>query len=260
LNATPTSVDAQKHARATKEQSAHDDATRAMWRRLTDAIAAPPDAKPPPDAFARDGSLLELRVEALEAFALGDGLHSSGQKASAIDALDRCGMRRTWKSAFDLLVAIGRWRGYENLAIRRHGIPTAFPARVLDEADAVEAAAIAAADGDVDDDVDAATRKDLRGRFDVYAIDGDDTFEVDDGVSAEAMGPGSGDAIRVWIHVADVARHVRLGGALEAEARERGASGYAVRLLSIRPRSRGARRSLRTFPVVTLHPRFPFNV
>ena len=34
----------------------------------------------------------------------------------------------------------------------------------------------------------------------------------------------------------------------------------AVRLLPIRPRSRGARRSLRTFPVVNLHPRFPFNV
>ena len=34
----------------------------------------------------------------------------------------------------------------------------------------------------------------------------------------------------------------------------------AVRLLPIRPRSRGERRSLRTFPVVTLHPRFPFNV
>ena len=33
-----------------------------------------------------------------------------------------------------------------------------------------------------------------------------------------------------------------------------------VRLLPIRPRSRCARRSLRTFPVVTLHPRFPFNV
>jgi hypothetical protein len=33
-----------------------------------------------------------------------------------------------------------------------------------------------------------------------------------------------------------------------------------VRLLSIRPHSRGERRSLRTFPVVTLHPRFPFNV
>jgi hypothetical protein len=39
-----------------------------------------------------------------------------------------------------------------------------------------------------------------------------------------------------------------------------GADAAAVRLLPIRPRSRGARRSLRTFPVVTLHPRFPFNV
>ena len=33
-----------------------------------------------------------------------------------------------------------------------------------------------------------------------------------------------------------------------------------VRLLPVRPRSRGARRSLRTFLVATLHPRFPFNV
>jgi len=39
-----------------------------------------------------------------------------------------------------------------------------------------------------------------------------------------------------------------------------GAFKAAVRLLPVRPRSRGARRSLRTFPVVTLHPRFPFNV
>ena len=45
------------------------------------------------------------------------------------------------------------------------------------------------------------------------------------------------------------------------------ASGDAARrvlhfftLVPIRPRSRGERRSLRTFPVVTLHPRFPFNV
>jgi coatomer subunit alpha len=37
-------------------------------------------------------------------------------------------------------------------------------------------------------------------------------------------------------------------------------SAVPVRLLPVRPRSRGERRSLRTFPVVTLHPRFPFNV
>jgi hypothetical protein len=49
--------------------------------------------------------------------------------------------------------------------------------------------------------------------------------------------------------------------ALDDVAREASADGAAeVRLLPIRPRSRGARRSLRTFPVVTLHPRFPFNV
>jgi hypothetical protein len=34
----------------------------------------------------------------------------------------------------------------------------------------------------------------------------------------------------------------------------------AVRLLPIRPLSRCELHSLRTFPVVTLHPRFPFNV
>ena len=48
-----------------------------------------------------------------------------------------------------------------------------------------------------------------------------------------------------------------------ARSAERDAAADAadeVRLLPIRPRSRGARRSLRTFPVVTLHPRFPFNV
>ena len=49
--------------------------------------------------------------------------------------------------------------------------------------------------------------------------------------------------------------------AAAAEEAERGGeAGKEVRLLPIRPRSRGARRSLRTFPVVTLHPRFPFNV
>ena len=48
--------------------------------------------------------------------------------------------------------------------------------------------------------------------------------------------------------------------ARRAAARCSAAAAAEVRLLSIRPRSRGARRSLRTFPVVTLHPRFPFNV
>ena len=46
------------------------------------------------------------------------------------------------------------------------------------------------------------------------------------------------------------------GGKMPSDAASLG----KVRLLPIRPRSRGARRSLRTFPVVALHPRVPFNV
>ena len=57
-------------------------------------------------------------------------------------------------------------------------------------------------------------------------------------------------------YVVSVAARTRADGEATAAA----AATAAVRLLPIRPRSRGARRSLRTFPVVTLHPRFPFNV
>ena len=48
--------------------------------------------------------------------------------------------------------------------------------------------------------------------------------------------------------------------AFDAMADRAEAAAAEVRLLPIRPRSRCARRSLRTFPVVTLHPRFPFKV
>ena len=51
-------------------------------------------------------------------------------------------------------------------------------------------------------------------------------------------------------------------GSVKAEVQPGGlhASGAFFTLVPIRPRSRCERRSLRTFPVVTLHPRFPFNV
>ena len=60
----------------------------------------------------------------------------------------------------------------------------------------------------------------------------------------------------------ELARLERDADALEEDLEKSAATMAAieVRLLPIRPRSRGARRSLRTFPVVTLHPRFPFNV
>jgi hypothetical protein len=80
-----------------------------------------------------------------------------------------------------------------------------------------------------------------------------------------------GDAPRAFTFAEYHARYFEAATAKKAaedKAREEAEAAAAiakaemeeVRLLPIRPRSRGARRSLRTFPVVTLHPRFPFNV
>ena len=160
-----------------------------MWQRLGDAIRAPPGAKPSRDHFS-DGSLLELRMDSLESYALGEGCYSSGQKAAAADTLTRAKMRGTERSAFDLLVAIGRWSGFENLALRRYDVPINFGSKLLAQATELLASPPA--------DEDASTRKNLT-RLTVYAIDSDDTVEIDDGVSAEFLGDGR---IRVWIHVA----------------------------------------------------------
>jgi hypothetical protein len=52
----------------------------------------------------------------------------------------------------------------------------------------------------------------------------------------------------------DVLRDLFAGSATTARLGGGGEKVEKVRLLPIRPRSRGARRSLRTFPVVALHP------
>jgi ribonuclease R len=55
-----------------------------------------------------------------------------------------------------------------------------------------------------------------------FTVDPATARDFDDAVSARA----EGDAVRLWIHIADVAAHVRPGGALEAEAYARGNSTY----------------------------------
>ena len=64
-------------------------------------------------------------------------------------------------------------------------------------------------------------RRDLTG-LPTFTVDPASAHDFDDAVSAER----SGDGVRVWIHIADVAAHVRPGGALEAEAYERANSTY----------------------------------
>ena len=203
-------------ARDFAEQAAADSERDAAWDRVRDAINASPESKPPHDHFL-DGTVTQLRVEALEAYALGDGMRTSAQKAAAEDLLGRCGLKIGERSAIDCLVAMGRWRGYEELAFARYEIPRVFPRDAL--AQAADASAAPPAD------VDEGRRKDLT-RLTCYAIDGEGTLEVDDAVSAEALPDGK---IRVWVHIADATRWVDLGTPMATEAETRAASGYAPR-------------------------------
>jgi ribonuclease R len=64
-------------------------------------------------------------------------------------------------------------------------------------------------------------RRDLTG-MPTFTVDPATARDFDDAVSAAA----EGDGIRLWIHIADVAAHVRPGSALDAEALRRGTSTY----------------------------------
>jgi ribonuclease R len=92
------------------------------------------------------------------------------------------------------------------------GIERGFGNRVESEA----AAAVAAPPGDP------ARRRDLTGLA-TFTVDPSTARDFDDAVSAER----EGDGLRLWIHIADVAAHVRPGTALDAEAYRRATSTYA---------------------------------
>jgi ribonuclease R len=65
-------------------------------------------------------------------------------------------------------------------------------------------------------------RRDLTG-LPTFTVDPATARDFDDAVSAR----GEGDVTRLWIHIADVAAHVRPGSPLDREARRRGNSTYA---------------------------------
>jgi ribonuclease R len=64
-------------------------------------------------------------------------------------------------------------------------------------------------------------RRDLTA-LDTFTVDPATARDFDDAVSAQP----EGDGVRLWIHIADVAAHVRPGSGLEREAYERGTSVY----------------------------------
>ncbi|MFN0151891.1 MAG: ribonuclease R, partial [bacterium] len=97
--------------------------------------------------------------------------------------------------------------------IRRFGLTAEFPEPVLAEARAI---------------AETVNEEDVRGRRDLRAepivtIDGETARDFDDAVSVKQEANG---VVRLTVSIADVAHYVVDGGALDAEARDRGTSVY----------------------------------
>lgn len=99
--------------------------------------------------------------------------------------------------------------------IRKHGLPEAFPDKVLREAEQVP-------DAVSEEQVRAEGRRDLRSWM-IVTIDGEDAKDLDDAISVVRLGP---NRWQLGVHIADVSAYVPEGSALDREAYRRGTSVY----------------------------------
>jgi ribonuclease R len=138
-------------------------------------------------------------------------LERGSRKASAGEMV-LC--RRRGGSA-KILAALGspdRAHDVAAAVISDRGLRRGFPARLEAEADAAIAAAVREGE---------AERRDLTALA-TFTVDPATARDFDDAVSAQP----EGDGVRLWIHIADVAAHVRPGSALDREALRRATSTY----------------------------------
>jgi ribonuclease R len=104
--------------------------------------------------------------------------------------------------------------------VHEYGVPVDFPPDTMEEAAGIDAA------------LSLTGRTDLRGEA-VFTLDGEDTKDIDDGISLEILPSGM---YRLGVHIADVSHYVREGTALNREALKRGNSVYlADRVIPMLP-------------------------
>ncbi|MFV0529398.1 MAG: ribonuclease R [Lachnospiraceae bacterium] len=105
--------------------------------------------------------------------------------------------------------------GVDILSIAKsHGIPMAFPEKVLSQAEKVKEQIIPA---------DVSGRLDLR-ELQTVTIDGEDAKDLDDAISLTY----TADTYELGVHIADVSNYVQYNSALDHEALKRGTSVYLV--------------------------------
>ncbi|MGZ5307933.1 MAG: RNB domain-containing ribonuclease [Solirubrobacterales bacterium] len=153
-------------------------------------------------------TVAELLFERGERLSLGGGRKARPGEMVLVQAAKGRGDRaKVLRSLGDP----GRARDVIDALMLDRGLRRGFPAKL--ETAAREAAKEARGD--------AADRRDLTGLH-TFTVDPVTARDFDDAVSAKA----EGDGVRLWIHIADVAAHVRPGSALEAEAHRRATSTY----------------------------------
>ncbi|WP_189031589.1 ribonuclease R [Paenibacillus albidus] len=101
--------------------------------------------------------------------------------------------------------------------IRKHQLPEAFPAEVMNEAEQ-------APDSITEEEIVQQGRRDLRG-LNIVTIDGEDAKDLDDAVNVERLENGH---YKLGVHIADVGYYVRENSELDKEAYDRGCSVYLV--------------------------------
>ena len=103
------------------------------------------------------------------------------------------------------------------IVIRKHHLPSAFPANVL-----AEATDSAARTVETLDDEELALRHDFRG-LPIVTIDGETARDFDDAIHVQKLPNGNW---QLQVHIADVSAYVLPGTSLDLEARLRGTSVY----------------------------------
>ena len=169
------------------------------------------------EVFNDNNGTRHQRLESLQAYASGDECYTPGQKASAEDLLAKLNVQKTSQKASEVLVKLGIWREHENLALRRNLIPVEFDENLVQLAQTIQCEPS-------DVDLDASSRVDLS-RLEVFAVDNESTYEIDDGISIEKI-EGDDEFFRVYIHVADPTRFIAFDSPLDREARKRGTTLY----------------------------------